>query len=145
MRRKETTPVRARLASVLALLTMLALLAAPMCAPLCAGKICASGMRSPGAGQEPCHDMASMGANGGEQYVASSKTCGATDLSAVLVKPDEQSLLWQVVRDDSAPVLIAHSPELTLESLRASPGRWGAHRVPLESKVAVLLNTILRI
>jgi hypothetical protein len=89
--------------------------------------------------------MASMGANGGEQYAATSKACGATDFSAVLVKADEQSLLWQVVRKDSGPVLIAHSPEVALDSLGASPGRWGVHRVPLESKVSLPLNTILRI
>jgi hypothetical protein len=89
--------------------------------------------------------MASMAANGGEQYLATSKTCVATDFSAVLVKADEQSLLWQVGRNDSAPVPIAHSPEVGLESLRASPEPWGVHRVPLESKPSLLLNTILRI
>jgi hypothetical protein len=89
--------------------------------------------------------MASTGTARGEQYVATSKTCGAIDFSAVLVKADEQSLFWQIVRDDSAPVPIAHSPQLGLGSLRARPGRWGVHRVPLESKPSLLLNTILRI
>jgi len=143
VRTNETTPVRARFKSALALLTVLASLAAPVCAPLCAGKICASSMRSAGTGQEPCHEMASMGANDGERYVATSKICGATDFPAALVKTDEQSLLWRAMRDDSAPVPIAHSSELALESLGAHPGRWGVHRVPLESKLSLLLTTIL--
>jgi hypothetical protein len=139
----ETIPVLSRPAkeTALALVIALALLVAPGCAPLCAASACSSG----GGRQGQCHDMANMASQGGEQYVATSKTCGATDFPAVLIKADEQSLLWQIVRDDSAPVLIAHSSELALDSLGASPGRWGVRRVPLESKVSVLLNTILRI
>ena len=86
-----------------------------------------------------------MEQNGGEQYVATNKTCGATNFLAVLIKADEQSLPWQVVRDDSAPVLIGHSSQLGLESLGAGPGRRGVHRVPLEPKPSLPLSTILRI
>jgi hypothetical protein len=89
--------------------------------------------------------MARMEPNGGEQYVATSKTCGATDFPAVLIKADEQSQLWQIVHDDSAPALIGLWSQLGLESLGAGPGSRGVHRVPLESNLSVPLNTILRI
>jgi hypothetical protein len=138
MGRNENTLVHGPLAGALALMTVLALLVAPICAPLCAGKTCASNMRSSRIGQEPCHEMASMGANPADQYLAPSKTCAATDFSAVLVKADRQ-------RANSASALISLSPDAKLESVNPGPGRSGAHRVPLESKSPSPLNTILRI
>lgn len=138
----EETPVRARPASVigLVLVTMLALVVAPACAPLCAARTCSSAT-SPGQ----CHDMASMGAGGGGKFVAASKACGAAEFSAVLVRTDEQILLPQGTRNDAAPVGISGSPAEDFGSLRASSGRWGAHRAPLESADSILLTTILRI
>lgn len=126
-------PVRAHSTTVIALMTVLALLAVPICAPLCAARSCSSR-----ASHEQCHEMASLGANPGDQYVAPTKTCTATDFSAVLVKADEQ-------RADSAPALLSHSPETKLENVNSGPGRSGAHRVPLKSKPPSPLSTVLRI
>ena len=139
------TPIHTRLSSVLALVATIALLAAPICAPLCAGKICASTMRSSETRYESCHEMAGVAENGADQYFATNKTCGATDFSAVLVTADKQSLLSQVARSNFAPVLLANSPALPLQNLRATPGRWRVHRVPLKSRDFLPLNTILRI
>jgi hypothetical protein len=134
-RRNEMIPVRAHSVAAisLALVTVLALLAVPICAPLCAARGCSSH-----ASREQCHEMANMSANPGDQYVAPNKTCTAADFSAALVKADEQ-------RADSAPTQINHSPETELESVSTGPGHSGAHRVPLESKPPSLRNAILRI
>jgi|ERR1700675_340166 hypothetical protein len=139
----ETIPVwrRPANASVLALVIALALLVAPACAPLCAASACSSR----GGRQGQCHDMASMGSYGGKQLVAASKACGAADFSAVLVKTDEQSSLSREVQSDTARALIGGLPEHGLRSLDESPGRWGVHRVPLESADLLLPTTILRI
>ena len=136
----ETIPVHVRLASVLALLTVLALLAAPVCAPLCAAGACPSGN-----GHEQCHEMASMGASSGEQFIASSKACGSSDLSAVLVKADGETLLSQEVRSSSAPAVTSGAPEQSLGDLQASPGRWRVHGVPLESADPFPRMTVFRI
>ena len=138
-------PIHTRLTTVLALFATIALLAAPICAPLCAGKICASTMRSPETRHESCHQMANMPANGPDQYAAANKSCAAADFSAVLVTADKQSLLSQVARSNFAPVLLANSPALPLQNLRATPGRWRVHRVPLKSIDFLPLNAILRI
>jgi hypothetical protein len=139
----EMIPVRARSANaaVLAFLTVLALVIAPVCAPLCAAKSCALGVRP-----EPCHDMATTRADGGRlQLVAPGKACLASDFSAVLVKPDEEYLLSEGVRNHAAPVILNGSSELGLESLRIAPERLGADLIPLESSDALRLTTILRI
>jgi hypothetical protein len=138
----EMIPVRARSANaaVLAFLTMLALVTAPVCAPLCTAKSCASGVRP-----EPCHNVATSGADGRLQLVAPGKACLASDFSAVLVKPDEEYLLSEGVRNHAAPVILNGSSELGLESLRIAPERLGADLIPLESSDALRLTTILRI
>jgi hypothetical protein len=135
-------PVRARpaKAAVLAFLTVLALVTAPVCAPLCAAKSCASGVQ-----REPCHDMATSGADGRLQLVAPGKACLASDFSAVLVKPEEEYLLSDGVRNHAAPVILNSSSELGLESLQIGPERPGVDLIPLESSDALLLTTILRV
>ena len=80
--------------SVLAVVTVLALLAVPICAPLCAAKTCSSNVSN-----EHCHEMASMGADGGEHFIAPTNSCGSFDFSAVLVKADEQAIDSQRVRN----------------------------------------------
>jgi|SRR5580692_2632491 hypothetical protein len=143
--KRAATPAHTRIATVLALVAVIALLAAPLCAPLCAGKICASAMPSSDTRHESCHEMANIPPNGPDQYVATNKSCGAADFSAVLVASDEQSLLLQAAGDHSAPVALDHSNERALQSFHASPGRWSIHRVPLKSKDFLPLTTILRI
>jgi hypothetical protein len=139
----ETISVRNRPANatVLALVIVLALLVAPACAPLCAASICSSG----GERQGQCHDMASMGSNGGEQLVSTSKTCGAADFSAVLVKANEQPSLSRAAQSDTAPTLIGVSLDYGRGSFDESPARFGLHRIPLKSEDSPLLTTILRI
>ncbi|MGB9465199.1 MAG: hypothetical protein WBR10_08810 [Candidatus Acidiferrum sp.] len=134
-------PTRTRPASavVFALMTVLALLAAPMCAPLCAARNCSSGAR-----QVHCHGMDGMGA-GDEQFIAPGKTCGAADFSAVLSKSDEQNMSSRGMRSDSAPVLIGESYQQYFESLRTSLGHLSAHRIPLEFATSLLLIPPLRI
>jgi len=136
----EVIPVRARPLNAIAIVTVLALLAAPICAPLCAAGTCSSSTR-----QVQCHEMGTMGADGGEQFVAPSKACGASDFSAVLVKADEQSLLLQEQQRDTHPTLIDASSGDGLGSCDESLGRWGLHRVPLKSTNLLLPGTILRI
>src|SRR5580700_1581623 len=80
--------------SVIAVVTVLALLAVPICAPLCAAKTCSSN-----ASNEHCHEMASIGVNSGEHFTAPTKSCGAFEFSAVLVKADEQAIDSQRVRN----------------------------------------------
>jgi hypothetical protein len=138
----EMMRVRARPASaaVLALLIVLALMIAPVCAPLCAAKSCASGVRP-----EPCHDMATTGADDRLQLVARGMACLASDFSAVLVKPDEEYLLSAGARNHAAPVILNGSSRLGLESLRIGSERPGVNFIPLESSDAPLLTIILRI
>jgi hypothetical protein len=138
----QAIPVRARPANValLPILTVLALAIAPVCAPLCAAKICSSG-----TGQSPCHEMASMGANGSERLIAPSKACGASEFSAVLVRVGGQSLLSRELRNDPAQALINGSAGQSLARLHVSPERWGVHRVPIKSANSLLLTTILRV
>jgi hypothetical protein len=139
----QAIPVRTRPAStaVLAFLTVLALVTAPVCAPLCAAKSCASGVRP-----QQCHDMAmaTPGADGRPQLVAPGKACGVSDFSAVLVKPHEY-LLSQGARSPAAPGVLNGSPALGLESWRIGPRPPGVHLIPLESSDSRLLTTILRI
>lgn len=137
----ERTPVPRRPAKAIALaLVVLALLVAPVCAPLCAAKACSSG-----AGQEQCHEMAGMGAAGGEQFLAGSKACGAPDFSAVLVKADERSLFLRTVRNDPAPMRLIGAPAKRMGSLAATWEHLSVPRVPLEPSDPLLLTTILRI
>jgi hypothetical protein len=140
-RMNEAIPVRARPANaaVLAFLTVLALVTAPVCAPLCAAKSCASGVRP-----QQCHDMAATGADGRPQLVAPGKACGVSDFSAVLLKPDEY-LLSQGARNPAAPGVLNGSLALGLESWRMGPRRPGVHLIPLESSDSRLLTAILRI
>jgi len=139
---KETIPVRARPANavVLAFLTVLALVIAPVCAPLCAAKSCASG-----AQQEQCHDIATTGADGRPQLVATGKFCGLSDFSAVLLRADEEYLLSHGSRIHAAPVILKGPPELELESFSTGPQSRDAHLIPLDLPDSVLLTTILRI
>jgi hypothetical protein len=138
----ETTPVRARPANatVLAFLTVLALVIAPACAPLCAAKSCASGVR-----QEQCHEIATRGPDGQPQLAAPGKVCGLSDFSAVLVKADEEYLLSGGTRNHAAPVIPTGSSELGVESFGPGPGRRGVHPVPFDLPDSLPLTTILRI
>jgi hypothetical protein len=141
-RMRETTlfPGGPANAIALALVTVLALLLAPVCAPLCAAKACSSG-----AAQEQCHEMGSVGADGGEQFVAVTKACGAPDLSAVLLKTGEKSTSLQNIRNIPAPIPFTEAPAERLGSLHASSEDSSLDRVPLELSDALLLATILRI
>jgi len=139
----ETISVRRRPANatVLALLIVLALLVAPACAPLCAANACSLG----GESQGQCHDMSSMGSNGGEQLVATGKTCGAADFSAALVMANERSSLSRASQSDRAPTLSGVSPDDGRGSLYEGAARFGLHRIPLKSEDSPQMTTILRI
>jgi hypothetical protein len=124
---------------VLVLVTMMALLVAPVCAPLCAAGGCASGARV-----EACHDMAEMAA-GGEGFTAASKACGNADLSAVLVRMDEQNLRSTSGRSESAAVALRGTVVRGLGSLHRGAARGLVHWVRLEAGDSSSLGTILRI
>jgi hypothetical protein len=89
--------------------------------------------------------MASMGTDGGEQFVAASKTCGASEFSALLIKADEKSSVLQSVRNAPAPIRVIGAPSEHLASLPAASEHLSVHRVPLELRNSLLLTTILRI
>ena len=124
---------------VLVLATVLGLLVAPVCAPLCAARGCASSARV-----EACHNMAGM-ATGGEEFMAAGKACGNGDLSAVLVRVDEQSLRSPGGRNESAPVALSGTDVRSFGSLHGSAARGRVHRVPLEVGDSSSVSTILRI
>jgi len=138
----KSIPVHSRPggAIALALVTVLALLVAPICASLCAARSC-----SPGASREKCHDVASMGAGGGEQFVAPRKACGAPDSSAVLVKSDEQTSFSRRVSSTQAPMLVSGSTENRLTQLAARPGWRDTSRVSSNSAGSAWRTAILRI
>jgi hypothetical protein len=123
-----------------AVLTLLAILIAPVCAPLCAAKHC-----SPGGRLEQCHEMTSTEDRSGEVLVAPGKDCALADFPAVLVKAEEHSPLVRGVRSDLAPAPICLSLESAIGSLQANPALWAIHRIPLESPNSLPLTTILRV
>ena len=89
--------------------------------------------------------MAGMGALAGEHFAAPRKVCGAADLSAVLVKTEEQVPVFSKARIISARVLTAVALFQYSGNLHGSPGHARLRRVPLEPSDALLLSTILRI
>lgn len=93
--------VSSLLSSLIASLTALALLVAPICAPLCAARACTSN-----AGTDRCHDMAGMNSDRGNQIGTVRKTCGAVELSAVLVKPDDRSASPRFFSAESVPIFL---------------------------------------
>ncbi|MGB7281353.1 MAG: hypothetical protein WBE13_03745 [Candidatus Acidiferrum sp.] len=138
----ETFPTRAQSASAiaLALVTVLALLVAPVCGSLCAARNCSAGMS-----HAHCHDMASMSATSGAQFAAQGKTCAGADLTAVLVMAGDQTFLFREGRITSAPVTISVLLEQGFASLQTSPSRGRPYRVSVSSRDSLRLTTILRI
>jgi hypothetical protein len=138
----QAIPVRVGRTSavVLALFTLLALIIAPTCAPLCAANICSSN-----TAQGQCHEMANMGAIGGERLTAPNKICSSPDFSMLLAKADGQTLLSQGARNTLEQTLMKRSCEQGFGSLHSSPERWDVHRIPSKSADSLLLTTILRI
>jgi hypothetical protein len=92
--------------SVIAVVTVLALLTVPICAPLCAVKTCSSN-----ASNEHCHEVPSSGAEGGAHFIAPAKSCGSFDFSAVLVKANEQAIDSEGVRNTSSAKTPGVAPE----------------------------------
>jgi hypothetical protein len=139
---QKRTPFSNSPAKVIALtlVTVLALLVAPICAPLCAAKACSSA-----TGQKQCHEMTSMGRDGGEQFVAASKSCGASDFSAVLVRANEGTVFLQGARNGTAPLHVRGAPPERFDSLPTTSEHLRVHGVPWQLADAVLLTTILRI
>ena len=125
---------------VLVLATVLALLVAPVCAPLCASGGCGSGARV-----ETCHDMAGMATGGGEEFMAGGKECANGDLSAVLVRMDEQRLGSSSGRSECAAVASGGTVVRSFGSLDGNAARGRVHWVPLELGDSSALRTILRI
>jgi hypothetical protein len=89
--------------------------------------------------------MATRGDRCGEELVAPAKDCGQTEYSAVLLKADEQSTLSRELRSNLEPAPIPGSLINAGGSLKANPGRWGNHQVPLESQDSLPLTITLRI
>jgi hypothetical protein len=126
--------------SVIAVVTVLALLAVPVCAPLCAAKACSSNTSN-----EHCHAMASMAADSGEHLIAPTKSCGSSDLSAILVKANEQAMDSQGTRN-------AFSAQIPgMQAAGSQPVSFSnsllrrAHQVPLALANSLQLTSVLRI
>ncbi len=85
-----------------------------------------------------------MGA-GGEQFLASGKTCMTAEFSAVLSKSDEQLESSRVLRSDSSLSLIGESYEMHLETFRSTFWLSSVHRIPPGLANDFLLSTILRV
>lgn len=125
---------------MLSLLTVLALLVAPVCAPLCAARGCASN-----AALGHCHEMTGMSANGAAQLTAPAKSCGPSNLLAILVKFDEQTSLSQMVRTSSLLLSLANSPAQRSFDFAAASRRADLPRPPESSPESRPLSIILRI
>jgi len=139
---KKRIPVRTHSTGFMALavLTLLAILVAPICAPLCAASACPS--RS---SQGQCHEMANMIAGGSEQFVAASKACEASDFSAVLVKPNEKPFSLQNVQRNSEVAFFGRSAEKAPRGLPASATDLSVHPFPLQLADSHSMTPILRI
>lgn len=86
-----------------------------------------------------------MGADSSERLVAPSNICSSPDFSAVLVKPEGQTLLSQGARNNPEQSLLNSSSEQGLSILYVNPERWDLLRIPSKSADSLLLTTILRI
>jgi hypothetical protein len=126
--------------SVLAVVTVLALLAVPICAPLCAAKTCSSN-----ASNEHCHEMASMGAASGEHFIAPAKSCGSFEFSAVLVKADEQAIDSQRVRNALSGKILGVRAEQSQPVAFSNSILSSARQVSLELANPLQLTAVLRI
>jgi hypothetical protein len=126
--------------SAIAVVTVLALLAVPICAPLCAARTCSSN-----ASNEHCHEMASMGANSGEHFTAPTKSCGAFEFSAVLVKADEQAINSQRVRNALSEKILGVRAEQSQPVAFSKSILSSGRQVPLELANSLQLTAVLRI
>ena len=132
--------MRAAGAMALALLTALTVLAASMCAPLCAARTCL-----PSTVTDHCHGMEALDAKGGRQFLASVKTCTASELSAVLSKSNELNKSSRDARSDLRPALMRESHQLGFGALGTSLGQFNVYRGQLHLADSLLLLTILRV
>jgi hypothetical protein len=89
--------------------------------------------------------MASIGADGGQQFIAPSKTCGSFDSSAVLVKADEQAIDSRGVRNALSGKILGVQAEQGQPRTFSNSVLSRARRVPLELVVSLQLTTVLRI
>jgi hypothetical protein len=126
----------------LALLTVLALLVAPVCAPLCAAKVCGSGA-APGQ----CHEAVSVGStdNDSPPTMASGKTCRIPELSAVISKADK---MLSASREFSGVTSVAKTHDMPTRSFAGSTGSlgdWRDARTRFESAASLLSTSVLRI
>jgi hypothetical protein len=126
--------------SIIAVVIALALLAVPICAPLCAAKTCSSN-----ASNEHCHEMASMGADSGEHFLAPAKSCGSFEISAVLVKADERGIDSQRVRNALSGKILGVRAEQSQRVAFSNSILSSARRVPLGLANSLQLTAVLRI
>ena len=89
--------------------------------------------------------MASGGADGSQQFIALSKTCGSFDSSAVLVKADEQAIHSRGVRNALSEKILGVQAEQSQPSTLSNSALRRARRVPLESADSLRLTPVLRI
>jgi hypothetical protein len=127
-------------ATAIALVTVLALLVAPICGSLCAAKVC-----GPSAAQGQCHEMAQAGTNGGATIAAVGKACKTPELSAVISRGDERPSANRQVRTEAAAKAIGDALRLAATGASESPGGWRDARTRLVAADPSLVTTILRI
>jgi hypothetical protein len=127
-------------AIALTLVTVLALLVAPVCAALCAAKNCSAGMS-----QAQCHEMAPAKTSASTHLAAPSETCQGADLSAVLFKADEMCVRLQKAPIGSTPEILGAAMERGFANLQASLWRGRMYRIPPASTDSPLITAILRI
>jgi hypothetical protein len=126
--------------SFIAVVIVLSLLAVPICAPLCAVKTCPSN-----ASNEHCHEMASMGADGGDQFIAPTKSCGSFDFTAVLLKPDERGIDSRGLRNALPAKILGVRAEQSQPVAFSNSILSRARRAPLELANSLQLTAVLRI
>ena len=127
----------ARQAAV-AVLTLAALLIAPVCTPLCAAKACSS---SP-ARDEECHGP--MGDQARDTYATPTKVCGARDLAAVLLKADERLVQAKQLQITTAKLTVDTRLVASPAIFRAPVLRWGEEQFSPGPTDSLLQTTHLR-
>jgi len=124
--------------SSLAIVTVLALLLAPVCAPLCAARNC-----SAGAAKDQCHESSPTSA-AQHDLLTPHKICGNSDFSAVLTNQDEKASFQRGARSIAASSPLSRPAELAATS-PIKLVRWGEHLVPITPSSSLVLTTTLRI
>lgn len=136
MRRAQSNGNGARLETLLAIATVLALLIAPLCAPLCSGKLCA-----PATGPEQCHEASS--ASPAQHNWARQNSCRGFELSAVISEVDDRIAASLPLGD--APLALVTPTKESVLSAAGEALRQPELSPPFRSSASLLESIVLQL